>query len=162
MTIYKFILNILSFTIITAFFFKPFCSFANSKDIESWFKKAVLVKSYQQSYDWLNPWEKLEIRTKSGMALVVNIYNSKNKSTAFTTKTNKLYLLTTADMVTDATLIEISRKDFPRTFIAKITLIDYAANIALLDVDSFKFWEGLNPVNWDDAKPLKNSKKIKI
>ena len=53
--------------------FSPSFLFANKSNVNFWFNKAVLIKSYQQSYDWLNPWEKREIRTKSGMALVVDI-----------------------------------------------------------------------------------------
>ena len=52
-------------------------------------------------------------------------------------------------MVADATLIEVIRRDVPHPFIAKVYLIDYAANIALLKIDNIKFWKTLKPVLWN-------------
>ena len=37
---------------------------AEPPDINPWFKQAVLLKTYQQSYDWRIPWEKGEITTQ--------------------------------------------------------------------------------------------------
>ena len=54
---------------------------AETPPIKPWFKKAVLLKSYQQSFDWLTPWDKREIRTQSGMALVVDLPLSKKSET---------------------------------------------------------------------------------
>ena len=51
---------------------------AEAPEIKPWFKQAVLLKSYQQSYDWLTPWEKREIRTQTGMALVVSMPVNEN------------------------------------------------------------------------------------
>ncbi len=158
MNYYKVILYILSFTIFLSNGFKPHFLLANSEDIKPWFQKAVLIKSYQQSYDWLNPWQKREIITKSGMALVVDINNYKSNNIKKSSKINNLNLLTTADMVTDATLIEVTRKDILQPYIAKILLIDYAANIALLSIDNLKFWDKLIPVKWKKIKSNTNSK----
>ena len=38
---------------------------ADPPEIKPWFQQAVLLKSYQQSFDWRTPWEKREIRTQS-------------------------------------------------------------------------------------------------
>ena len=46
---------------------------AKSPEIKPWFKQAVLLKTYQQSYDWRTPWEKRDIRTQTGMAIVVSL-----------------------------------------------------------------------------------------
>ena len=103
-------------------YFLPSLLLANSSNVKHWFNKAVLIKSYKQSYDWLNPWEKRNIKTKIGIGLVVDINNSKK---IFLNKKikNTLYLLTTAEISYDATLIEVTRKDVLQPFIAKILII---------------------------------------
>jgi hypothetical protein len=120
--------------------------------IKPWFKQAVLLKSYQQSFDWLTPWEKLEIRTQTGMALVVRLPLTKNSETAETLQNQGLHLLTTAEMVADATLLEVTRKDIRQPFQAKLVLMDYAANLALLNIEDSNFWVGLNPIEWSPVK----------
>ena len=132
------------------FVFPPVLA-ADSPELDPWFKKAVLIKSYQQSYDWLTPWEKLEIRTQTGMALVVSLNSTKMKNAEADLKQN-LFLLTTAEIVADATLIEATRKDMRNPFQAELVLMDYAANLALLKIENSKFWEKLIPVEWSPAK----------
>ena len=46
---------------------------AEPPDINPWFNQAVLLKTYQQSYDWRIPWEKGEITTRTGMGLFVSL-----------------------------------------------------------------------------------------
>jgi len=158
MNINKAFLSILCFVLLTAYNLNHSLVIANTKDIIPWFQKAVLIKSYQQSYDWVSPWEKRDIRTKSGIALVVDINHSESVQKRKTNKIKKLYLLTTADMVADATLIEVTRRDIPHPFTAKVYLIDYAANVALLSIDNIKFWKKLKPVLWNKVKSNNNSK----
>jgi len=120
--------------------------------INPWFKQTVLLKSYQQSFDWLTPWEKREIQTQTGMALVVRLPLMKNSETAETLQNQGLHLLTTAEMVADATLLEVTRKDIRQPFQAKLVLMDYAANLALLNIEDSNFWDGLNPIEWSPVK----------
>ncbi|HBD28850.1 MAG TPA: hypothetical protein DC040_06775, partial [Deltaproteobacteria bacterium] len=61
-------------------------------------------------------WEKREIRTQSGMALVVRLPVSVRISVSENGNNNNLYLLTTAEIVSDATLIEVTRKDIRSPF----------------------------------------------
>ena len=125
---------------------------AEVPSIKPWFKQAVLLKSYQQSFDWLTPWEKREIRTQTGMALVVRLPLMKNSETAGTFQNQGLHLLTTAEMVADATLLEVTRKDIRQPFQAKLVLMDYAANLALLNIEDSNFWDGLKPIEWSPVK----------
>ena len=60
-------------------------------------------------------------------------------------------------MVADATLIEVTRKDIRQPFQAKLVLMDYAANLALLNIENSNFWDGLNPIKWS---PVKNKSKV--
>ena len=125
---------------------------ADPPEIKPWFQQAVLLKSYQQSFDWRTPWEKREIRTQSGMALVVRLPVSGRISLSKNGNNNNLYLLTTAEIVSDATLIEVTRKDIRSPFQAKLVLMDYAANLALLQINNSIFWRNLRPVKWTHVK----------
>ena len=57
---------LLGWSLFGAAFVLPAVLHAKVPDIKPWFQQAVLLKSYQQSYDWLTPWEKREIRTQTG------------------------------------------------------------------------------------------------
>ena len=125
---------------------------ANHPAIKPWFRQAVILNSYQQSYDWLSPWEKRGIRTQTGMALVVSLANLKKEEIALDKYKQNLNLLTTAEMVANSTLIEVTIKGIRQRFRAKILLLDYAANLALLSVDNNEFWKNLRPIEWHPAK----------
>ena len=143
---------ILRWTLICAFLLLPQVLHAEVPAIKPWFKQAVLLKSYQQSYDWLTPWEKREIRTQTGMALVVRLPVSENTESTGTDDKQVLHLLTTAEMVADATLLEVTRKDIRQPFQAKLVLMDYAANLALLNIEDLNFWDSLIPIDWSPVK----------
>lgn len=55
-------------------------------------------------------------------------------------------LLTTADLVKDANLIEVRKFGRYPDYAARIVLVDYEVNLALLEVDDPAFWEGLLPL----------------
>lgn len=130
---------------------------AEPPDIVPWFRKAVLLKTYQQSYDWRIPWEKGEITTQTGMAMVVRLPESPKSLASENDNRKPLYLLTTAEMVADATLIEATRKNMRRPFQAELLLMDYAANLALLQIENENFWQGLSPVEFSPVKDTSNS-----
>ena len=113
---------------------------ASHQTKNKWFHQAVILNSYQQSYDWISPWEKRGIRTQTGMGLVIKlpILGNDENISKDTTNSN-LYLLTTAEMVANSTLIEATIKGTRQRHRAKIILMDYAANLALLIVDDKTF-----------------------
>ena len=96
----------------------------------------VSVQTYQQAYDWLIPWNKKSLQQRNGAALVLP----------------NQHLLTTADLVKNHTLIEIRKLGEERPYEASAALIDYAINLALLQVANPEFWEGLHPVEWGESK----------
>ena len=148
----NFLYNLLKWSITATVFLFTSVLQADPPEIKPWFQQAVLLKSYQQSFDWRTPWEKREIRTQSGMALVVRLPVSVRISVSENGNNNNLYLLTTAEIVSDATLIEVTRKDIRSSFQAKLVLMDYAANLALLQINNSKFWRNLRPVKWTPVK----------
>jgi S1-C subfamily serine protease len=130
---------------------------AEPPDIDQWFHKAVILKTYKQSYDWHIPWEKGEITTQTGMAMVVHLPEPPNSPASENASRKNLYLLTTTEMVADATLIEATLKDIRTPFQAELMLMDYAANLALLHIEKEKFWDDLKPVQFYPVKETSNS-----
>ena len=65
-------------------------------------------------------------------------------------------MLTTAEIVADATLIEVTRRGIRKPFQAKIVLMDYAANLALLQIEKTNFWKNLSPVELTPLKSVTN------
>ena len=135
---------------------------AELPDINSWFNQAVLLKTYQQSYDWRIPWDKGEITTQTGMGLVVSLPESSEILSSENFQSEKLYLMTTAELVANATLIEATRKDTRVPFQAKLMRMDFAANLALIEINNAKFWNQLKPVEIFPVKSSKNDKSKSI
>ena len=72
-------INIASFYLIIYILFNPLELKAELPNINPWFSQAVMLKTYQQSYDWRIPWEKGGITTQTGMGLVVSLPQSPKK-----------------------------------------------------------------------------------
>ncbi len=83
-----------------------------------------------QSYDPIVPWMKNPDQSLQGTALVVDGRR----------------LLTTADLVKNSTLIEVRKFGRYPDYPARRVLVDYEANLALLEVASPEFWENLKPL----------------
>ncbi len=151
--------KLLCFAALSLFFnvlFTPVNSIAETPDIKNWFNQAVLLKTYQQSYDWRIPWEKGGIRTKTGMGLVVSISELNDSLSSEKFKNKNLYLMTTAELVANATLIEATKKNIRIPFQAKLMRMDFAANLALIEINNTKFWNELKPVEISSVKSSLN------
>ena len=135
---------------------------AEPPDINPWFKQAVLLKTYQQSYDWRVPWEKGQITTQTGMGLVVSLPELSGRLSSENFQRENLYLMTTAELVANATLIEATRKDIRVPFQAKLIRMDFAANLALIEINNTSFWNQLNPVEIFPANFSKNDESKSI
>ena len=92
----KFI-NVTSFFLIIYILSNPLELKAELPDINPWFSQAVMLKTYQQSYDWRIPWEKGGITTQTGMGLVVSLSQSPKRLSSEKILKTKLYLITTAE-----------------------------------------------------------------
>ena len=90
----------------------------------------VSVRVTAQTYDPVLPWTKNADQSLQGTALVVDGRR----------------LLTTADLVKNATLIEVRKFGRYPDYQARRVLVDYEANLALLEVESAEFWENLSPL----------------
>lgn len=88
-----------------------------------------LVVSYQD-YDPDRPWVKLNPATRNAQAAIVE----------------GPFLLTTAQMVAGATMVEVEREGRPPRAQARVVHLDPELNLALLAVDQPGFFDGLHPL----------------
>jgi len=85
------------------------------------FKKSVVrIRSTSQSWDPGQPWEKNEPRQRRALAAIVA----------------PRQVVTTAEMVADATYLEFESPDGTSFAQAKVLAVDYEANLALLTVET--------------------------
>jgi len=156
------LLYITGLYLIIPIFITPLQLKAKLPDINPWFNQAVLLKTYQQSYDWRIPWEKGKITTQTGMGLVVSLPESSESLSSENLQSEKLYLMTTAELVANATLIEATRKNTRAPFQAKLMRMDFAANLALIEINNVKFWNQLRPVEIFPVKSYENNESHSI
>jgi len=93
---------------------------ANSEKIVNASKGLPLIKisSTSQSYNIAQPWEKKPTSTKRGLGVLIG----------------ENQILTTAEMATNATYMELETIDGKSAMPATTLAIDYEANLALLSV----------------------------
>ncbi len=96
----------------------------------------VSIRVTSQSYDPITPWVKLADQSVAGSGLVVEGHR----------------LLTTADLVKNANLIEVRKFGRYPDYQARAVLVDYELNLALLEVAAPSFW--------DDLKVLPLAQKV--
>jgi S1-C subfamily serine protease len=94
----------------------------------------VRVNSTLQSWNIAQPWEKNPARQRRSLAAIVE----------------QNQVITTAEMVADATLIEVESTDGAKRARATVACVDYEANLALLKIDDAKesadFFLGKTPL----------------
>ena len=105
------------------------------------------VSSTLQSYNISQPWEKQAPYNRRGLAVVIG----------------KNQILTTAEMVANATFIELQTADGEKSIPATVIAVDYEANLALLaakDPEDIKFIESMKPVEL--ATPSKLGETVQV
>lgn len=95
----------------------------------------VSMRITVQKFDPGAPWNKTPERVILGNAMVVG----------------DNMLLTTADLVKNATLIEVRKFGRYPDYQARAQLVDYELDLALLKVDSKEFWKGLKPMPFAES-----------
>jgi S1-C subfamily serine protease len=97
----------------------------------------VTVDATFQDWEWNEPWRKRQPGTRSGSALVLGDGR----------------VLTTAGVVSGATLLELRRGSEQTPWRAKVVLVDHLANLALLAPEDAAFFAGLAPLAWAESLP---------
>ncbi len=100
-------------------------------------KSLVRVNATLQSYSFLRPWEKGAPTPRRGLGALL--------------KGNRV--LVTAEMCVNATYLELEHPSSGAKVPAKITGLDYEANLALLEPANTKsgVFEGLSPLEFDES-----------
>src|SRR3954449_7177700 len=90
----------------------------------------VRVNVTGQPYDYFKPWQKKASFSKRGLGAVLP----------------QGRVLVTADLVTNQNYVELERAESGEKTAANVQVIDYEANLALLEPTEKKFLEGLSPL----------------
>ena len=92
----------------------------------------VRVNVTGQPYDYFRPWQKKASFSKRGLGAVLP----------------QGRVLVTADLVTNQNYVELERAESGEKSAANVQVIDYEANLALLEPTEKKFLDGLPLSNW--------------
>ena len=114
------------------------CDRAEQPDLAS---QVVTLFVTHQGWDADRPWAKANPEYREAFAVVVE---------------GRL-LLTLAQMIADATLIQVERRGDARRWNARVAHRDPEINLALLTVDEPEFFEGLEPARFAEALPTEGS-----
>ncbi len=106
-----------------------------------WEKSVVKVEVSRNLYDYYQPWNRRNDRSAK-IGLVVG----------------ERQILTTAQDLSDRTLVRLQKGGRGKWTNAKVEWIDYYANLALLTTDEAAFWTGLQPVNLSGKAPAEGDK----
>ena len=90
----------------------------------------VRVNVTGQPYDYSRPWQKKASFSKRGLGAVLS----------------QGRVLVTADLVTNQNFVELERAESGEKTAANVQVIDYEANLALLEPTEKKFLDGLTPL----------------
>ena len=111
-------------------------------------KSVLRVNTTIQDWNPGQPWEKNPSRNRRALGALVEGHR----------------VLTTAEMVADATFIELESTDGTRHAVAEVACVDYEANLALLKIanaeDEEKFFAGLTMLEVAEPPPLKETLEI--
>ena len=91
----------------------------------------VRVNVTGQSYDYFRPWQKKAPFSKRALGAVLS----------------KGRVLVTADLVTNQNYVELERAESGEKTAANVAVIDYEANLALLEPADKKFLDGITPLD---------------
>jgi len=101
-----------------------------------WEKSVVRVEVSRNTYDYYQPWNRRNDRSAK-IGLVVGEHQ----------------ILTTAQDLSDRTLVRLQKGGRGKWTNAKVEWIDYHANLALLTAEDAAFWTGLQPADLSGKPP---------
>jgi hypothetical protein len=118
-------------------------AFAADKNFEDlWERSIVTVEVTRKQYDYLQPWNvRMEQVQKMG-----TIIEGKE-------------ILTTADYLSDSTLIRI-QKGRGRWYRGEVSWVDYVANLAIVTCKEDKFWDGTKSMALAKVTPRRGSAQL--
>jgi len=108
-----------------------------------WEPSIVLIEAPRIQYDPAQPWSRQEASTqKTGVAV------------------SSSEILTTADWLQDATMVRVQKEGRGAWRQARLSWVDYHANLATLTVSDPSFWKGLRPAPLARRAPAEGEVQI--
>ncbi|MCX8155918.1 MAG: serine protease [Verrucomicrobiae bacterium] len=104
-------------------------------------KSVVQIFNFSQQPDWGAPWRMEGLRRGTGTGFVV-----KGKR-----------IMTNAHVVSWARQILVRRYQDPRPFLARVAFIGHDCDLALLEVEDERFFEGLEPLELGDLPKVRST-----
>src|SRR5689334_5143913 len=102
-----------------------------NKDVKQKLVSLVRVNVTGQPYDYFRPWQKKPPISKRALGAVLS----------------KGRVLVTADLVLNQNYVELERAESGEKTAANVAVIDYEANLALLEPTDQKFLDGISPLD---------------
>ncbi len=116
---------------------------ANKSGAKGWDRSLVLIEVNRKQYDYQQPWAKRSATSQKAGVVV-----------------GPREILTTAEELSDRTLLRLQKGGRGKWWNADIAWIDYHANLALLTTEDATFWQNLKPVELADGAPGKDQMEI--
>ena len=111
--------------------------------LKGWGRSVVLLEVNRKQYDYQQPWSK-----RSGSLQKTGVVIGPRE------------VLTTAEDLSDHTLLRLQKDGRGKWWKAAVTWIDYHANLALVTAEDPLFWNELKPVELADPAPGKEQMEI--
>lgn len=108
-----------------------------------WEQSLVRIEVSRKAYHYFRPWE-TSSRSTSKVGVVIRDHQ----------------ILSTADGLSERTLVRIQKQGRGKKYDADVVWIDYHANLALLEVEDEAFWRGLQPapISYDPPEKEKEAR----
>ena len=123
-------LSLISMVAVGAFAKKETSPPPSNKDVKQKLLSLVRVNVTGQPYDYFRPWQKKAPVSKRALGTVLS----------------KGRVLVTADLVANQNYVELERAESGEKTAANVQVIDYEANLALLEPTDKNFLEGISPL----------------
>lgn len=112
---------------------------ATDKEIRRLKNAVIKIYTSTAAPDYFTPWRLLGSRQSSGSGALI----SEDR------------ILTNAHVIADASYIQVQKNGHPKKYIAKVSFVSHAADLAILTVDDKSFFKDLKPLEIGDLpKPL--------
>ena len=115
----------------------------SGKRVKSWERSIVLLDIKRKNYDYFQPWT-TPIQNLQKFGVIVG----------------EQEILTTAEGLSDRTLLRIQKEGRGKWYMGEVSWIDYHANLAVVRADEEALWKGMRTVDW--AKPIDSTAPMQI
>ena len=109
---------------------------SSAPSLPSWSQSVLTIEVSRKQYDYYQPWTKRTHRLQKVGTVIAD-----------------RQILTTADQMSDSTLMRLQKNGRGRWWMGKLVWTDYHANLAVVTVPDEEFWKDLRPVVFGSSSP---------